>query len=229
MKVFLTIFLALVSVSVKAGDGGRVRLTLVPVFMGKPVGLESAYYKLPTGDSVLFETFRCYISAIELFKNGKQVFAEPNSYHLIDAGKPETCELSIVAGKKTDFDEVRFNLGIDSSTNVAGVMGGDLDPTKGMYWAWQSGYINLKLEGRCNLCKTRNNEFQFHLGGYMGDTRAVAPVSIKTGGNNIRLNLPLDRLLEGMDLATVNSVMIPSKEAAALSKKIAGLIQLSEH
>lgn len=229
MKVFLTILFALVSLSVKAGDRGGVKLKFVPVFMGKPIEFELVYYKLHTGDSVLFETFRCYISAIELFKNGRQVFAEPNSFHLIDAGKPETCELVLDAARQTDFDEVRFNLGIDSATNVAGVMGGDLDPTKGMYWAWQSGYINLKLEGRCNLCKTRNNEFQFHLGGYMGETRAVAPVRIKAGGNSVSLNIPLDRLFEGLDLAAINSVMIPSKEAAALSKKIAGLIQLSEH
>ena len=24
---------------------------------------------------------------------------------------------------------------------------GDLDPLKGMYWTWQSGYINFKIEG----------------------------------------------------------------------------------
>jgi hypothetical protein len=35
------------------------------------------------------------------------------------------------------YDQIQFQLGIDSLTNVSGAMGGDLDPTKGMYWTWQ--------------------------------------------------------------------------------------------
>ena len=59
------------------------------------------------------------------------------------------------------FSKLKFQLGIDSLTNVSGAMGGDLDPTKGMYWTWQSGYINMKIEGKSNSCKTRKNQFQF--------------------------------------------------------------------
>ena len=67
----------------------------------------------------------------------------------------------------TEFDAIQFNLGIDSLTNVSGALGGDLDPTKGMYWTWQNGYVNFKLQGTSDLCNNPKNEFEFHLGGYL--------------------------------------------------------------
>ena len=109
---------------------------------------------------------RFYISNIQLLKNGKVVATEKDSYHLIDASDKSSLSMAIPVKSKIDYDEIFFLLGIDSLTNFSGVMGGDLDPTKGMYWAWNSGYINFKLEGKSPLCETRNNEFSFHLGGY---------------------------------------------------------------
>ena len=76
-------------------------------------------------------------------------------------------------------DKIKFNLGIDSLTNVSGVMGGDLDPTKGMYWTWQSGYINFKMEGSSAVCPTRNHEFQFHIGGYQDPFYAMQTLELE--------------------------------------------------
>ena len=59
---------------------------------------------------------------------------------------------------------IYFQIGIDSLTNVSGDLDGDLDPALGMYWAWNSGYINMKLEGKSSSCKSVKKEFQFHIG-----------------------------------------------------------------
>jgi len=48
---------------------------------------------------------------------------------------------------------------VDSLANVSGAMSNDLDATKGMYWSWQSGFINLKIEGKSASCKTRKINF----------------------------------------------------------------------
>ena len=100
-------------------------------------------------------------------------------------------------------------------------MGGDLDPTKGMYWAWQSGYINFKLEGTSDACKSRNHEFQFHVGGYQQPfyclkslTFAVKQAQLMT------INLDVKKILDNLDLKTHHHIMSPNKEAVILAQKI---------
>ena len=225
MRQFFIIICMLLSLPVMAQRSRDVQIQLQPSFADRAVEMGGAYYTLPGGDSVQFETFRCYVSNVIFYSNGMVVFKEAGSYHLVDAADAAGMQF-VVHNAPTAFDEIGFDLGIDSVTNVSGALGGDLDPTKGMYWSWQSGYINLKLEGRSNLCKTRKNEFQFHLGGYAKEMNALAAVRLKAGnGNAIKLYLRLDKFLQGIDLATNNSIMIPGKDAVVLAKKIAGLFE----
>jgi hypothetical protein len=120
------------------------------------------------------------------------------------------------------YDKFQFDLGIDSTTNVSGAMGGALDPTNGMYWTWQSGYINFKLEGRSISCDTRNHEFQFHLGGYSIPFSSLQTItfSVKNSRDFI-LVLDLSQLLNNIDLAKQNHIMSPSLEAIEFSKIVA--------
>lgn len=177
------------------------------------------YYKLNTKDSIQITSFKFYISQLELINESKTVWKEKTSYHLIDAFDEKTLTLSIPSN--IHFTKLKFQLGIDSIINVSGAMGGDLDPTKGMYWTWQSGYINLKLEGNSNLCKTRHNEFQFHLGGYQHPFNCLQTiyVSVKSK-NNLILNIDLEKLLKNTQLSQHNHIMSPSKEAVNLSEKV---------
>jgi hypothetical protein len=101
-------------------------------------------------------------------------------------------------------------------------MGGNLDPTKGMYWAWHSGYINFKLEGTSAHCKTRNNEFQFHLGGYQQPNYCLQTISFPIN-NESKINLKLDvqQILQQIDLTKTNHIMSPSAEAVLISKIVA--------
>ncbi len=203
----------------------EIAFKIVPTFNARPVDFEHTYYHLTQSDSVMLDVFKCYISNLVFYSAGRAVYTEPNSFHLLEAGGANNMQFSIAAGSRFSYDEVGFDLGIDSTTNVSGTLGGDLDPTKGMYWSWQSGYINLKLEGKSNLCKTRNHEFQFHLGGYSNETKAIAPVRVKVTAGPIVLGIALDKFLSNVDLATNNSIMIPGAAAASLAHKIAQLIE----
>jgi len=154
------------------------------------------------------------------------VYAEKNSYHLLNAAEPTSMSISIKLNKSLKFNRIGFNFGIDSITNTSGAMGGDLDPTRGMYWAWQSGYINLKLEGKSNLCHTRGREFSFHLGGYKAPYLAMQTIKTDVKDqDNITILVQLDQFLNATDLAKQNSVMIPGAEAVELSKRMAACIQ----
>lgn len=191
--------------------------------------MDGAKYKITSGDSVSFETLKFYISGIELLENGKGVWKEENSIHLIDVSDPKSLCVRLNTLQQFSFTKIQFNLGIDSITNVSGAMGGDLDPTKGMYWTWQNGYINFKLEGKSNLCKTRNHEFQFHLGGYQFSNNSLQIISFPcTPQENIFIRFDLEKFIHLADLSNENQVMSPGNNAVLLSKKAASSFSISE-
>lgn len=187
-------------------------------------------YLQKDSNNVQINELKFYISKVQFLKNGTTVLEEKNSFHLIDATEKKTCTISIVNNENIVYDELKFNLGIDSTTNVSGVMGGDLDPTKGMYWTWQSGYINLKLEGTSKLCKTRNNEFTFHLGGYQQPFYALQTLSFQLNNfTQINLKLDVQEILKQIDLTKQNHIMSPSAEAMMISKIISNAFKISEN
>jgi len=171
-----------------------------------------------------------YISNIQFLKNGEVVLEEKNSFHLVDANQIIPNQILVENKQNIAFDEIKFDLGIDSITNVSGAMGGDLDPTKGMYWTWQNGYINFKLEGTSQLCKTRNNEFTFHLGGYQQPYYCLQTLHFKTNNSStINFKLDVQKILNQVDLAKTNHVMSPSEEAVTLSKIVANAFNLLQN
>ena len=198
-------------------------LSFEAVFGEEPLVL-GTHYTTKSGIVVKIETLRFYVSQLQLKHNGKPVWVEENSYHLVDISDSGSLQASIP--ESIVFDEVSFLLGTDSLTNVSGAMGDDLDPTKGMYWAWNSGYINFKLEGTSPDCATRNNQFIFHLGGYAYPNATVQAVSLT--GKDSTIILDLKAFLEGLDLKEMSSIMSPGKDAVALSNKAANLFRMKD-
>ena len=196
----------------------QVSLRFIPGF-GDSRSLESIDL---LGDSLSIHTLRFYLSGFSLLKNGREIWREQDGFHLLDLADESTLSISLKTGARLDFDAVRFDLGIDSLTNVSGAMGGDLDPTKGMYWAWQSGYINLKLEGFFEKCPARHHEFQFHLGGYMPPFRALQTITLPARPDReIRVDMDLALFFEKLDLTQTHTLMSPSKEAVQLAAHFA--------
>jgi hypothetical protein len=76
-----------------------------------------------------------------------------------------------------NYTSVAFTIGVDSARCTADLSKrtGVLDPAKGgegMYWAWNSGYIFMKIEGTSpSVARSQgqpNGEFFFHIGGFGG-------------------------------------------------------------
>ncbi|MEY4905073.1 MAG: hypothetical protein RLZZ292_2888 [Bacteroidota bacterium] len=184
--------------------------------------IEDTYSHFKNGDSLLVEMLRFYISNIEFWQKDNVIFQEKNSVHLIDAASPQTLQFSFNLPSEIEYDQLKFNLGIDSTTNVSGAFGGDLDPTKGMYWTWQSGYVNFKIEGKSAQSKARNNEFQYHLGGYLlpfyALQKVVLPLKKK---DDIHVVFDVAEFLTQSDFAKKSHIMSPSTEAVSLSERVA--------
>ena len=189
-------------------------LVFQPGFAGTQLQVGESYYKFGKGDSIQFNTLKFYISNIECVEKNKTIWSENNSYHLVDISDNKSLKVSLIIPSKISFDQLNFNIGIDSITNVSGAMGGDLDPTKGMYWTWQNGYINIKLEGKSNVCNTRNNEFEFHLGGYQYPNYNMRKIELIVKDNsNLNVFIDLEKFISSIDLTNHHHIMEPSSGA----------------
>ena len=221
-RTFAFFFLLFFTAITLAQTSHSYILKFETLFSNEHLNPETIFYKLGDKDSVRIDLVKYYISNIQFLLNDEVVWEERSSYHLVDATVEQsgTLKLNIPVGLK--FNALKFGLGIDSATNVGGALGGDLDPTKGMYWTWQNGYINCKIEGVSSLCPTRKNEFQFHLGGYQSPFNAYQSVTLKTSGSNqTDVVLDIKKVLEAIDLARQNKIMSPGAEAVSLSVIVA--------
>ena len=119
-----------------------------------------------------------------------------------------------------------FLLGVDSLTNVSGAFGGDLDPIKGMYWAWNSGYINLKLEGTSPGSPYPSHGFELHLGGYLPPNATAQRVVLpEPGSEGVVVRVDILPLLEAADVRTKCNVMSPGDAAVRLSRVAATMFR----
>ncbi len=150
-----------------------------------------------------------YISNIELLQeDNKSVYISKQSY-LIDNAINEETVLGLSVQEGLSYSHIRFQLGVDSLTNVGGALGGDLDPIHGMYWTWQNGYINFKLEGSSPLCPSRNHKFTYHLGGYQGIHSSITVV-LPILNDDIHIVLYLDQVCKKINFVENHSIMSPS-------------------
>lgn len=194
-----------------------IGITLMAPFTWAQRSIEFSLDSDSLSEKYAIETLRFYVSNIQLHGSNGTHFQEENSYHLIDLEDVDSWSIHFPDAKfNVQLDSISFTIGTDSLTNVSGILEGDLDPIKGMYWAWNSGYINFKVEGTNRETKT---DFEYHLGGYLPPfaTARVCTLPISDLGESIKIKLHLIRFLEGIDMNERKEVMIPGPEAVELS------------
>jgi hypothetical protein len=229
--IFLFMFFAGTGRNMPAGEKHNLEIEIKPTFGGQPLSISTATYLTSGGDTVSIDRFRFYISSVVVtFDNGEK-YTEENSYHLIDAEDPSSLSISlknIPAGK---VSAILFNIGVDSTASVSGALSGALDPVKGMYWAWNSGYINAKLEGTCKTNKGKKNyAFEFHVGGYLQPYYALRSVNLGFSAevkNKIVINADASAWLHNADLRRENTVVIPGKEAMLTADKYSKMFSIA--
>jgi len=217
---FLLIFLLLTSTFFTIAQQ-KANLTIVPKFKEDNLQLDKAY--VLENDSIKITNLKFYISNLKYYKNDSLIYTSNKKAHLIDLSKE--LSLQINEKKSFDFDKVKFNIGVDSLTNVSGIFEGDLDPANGMYWTWQSGYINFKLEGTSSLCPSRKNKFYWHIGGYSPPFNTLRQVALKTNG---KIPIQLEQLFEEIDISVEYQVMSPNHNAVQIADKLPSLFKSNQ-
>lgn len=226
MNIQIWIGAMLLSISLSAQNS--VSLTFVPVIDGEPLVLNQTY-QYAGKDSFELEVFRCYISGLHLGAN------QSGKYFLLDLEDSLSMTIRLNDVLPGTYHSLSFLIGTDSLTNVSGAMGGALDPTNGMYWAWNTGYINFKIEGTSPVCKTLHHAFTYHVGGYMPPhqtcRKMVLPLKklkVRQGKTAIiRVEIDLGKFLRQTDLRVNNQMMIPSAQAAQMAGLFAKCFEVS--
>lgn len=188
------------------------------VFDKNPLEINKKYVS-ETKDSLEINTFKFYISNISIQFADNTNYSEENSYHLLDIENPNSLKIPLKNYTEKSILKITFTIGVDSLANVSGAMSGDLDPTNGMYWAWQSGYINMKIQGISKSCKTRKNAFDFHIGGYLKPYYASRKITLEPKNNRLNIKVDLAKLFSKISLSETNSIMIPGKQAMEIADK----------
>lgn len=175
--------------------------------------------------SIEITQLKYYISSISLQQDNQSVFIEESSYHLIDHSDSNSTFISLELPKNLSFDKILFNIGVDSAKNMKGVHGGDLDPTNGMYWTWQSGYINFKLEA-----KESDHELSYHIGGFMYPNNACRKVELSVWklAQAIEIEVNPELLLDKIDTDQLSHVMSPGKTAMNLADILPSLFSIEQ-
>lgn len=126
-------------------------------------------YHNENGDDFYITTFKYYISNIILTKQNGEKVNMPESYFLINAADSSTLTQELKGVPAGKYKSISFTIGVDSLRNFAGAQTGCLDPAKGMFWTWKSGYIFVKMEGVSSKSNSKKNRLTYHIGG------AIAP------------------------------------------------------
>jgi hypothetical protein len=175
-------------------------------FIGKEALVLGEPFTNILGDTIMVQKFKYYLSNFSIIDDkGKAIKLVP-SYFLVDEADSasKTIVLSIPDVTVTG---IRFLLGVDSIKNVSGIQSGALDPLKGMFWTWNSGYVMAKLEGSSTSSTIAGSSFQYHVGGFrtpMNTLRMIdLPATVEKDANTLSIHADINRWFQGNSVLSI--------------------------
>ncbi|MCA6462271.1 MAG: hypothetical protein IM572_07350 [Chitinophagaceae bacterium] len=153
-----------------------LHIVVQPICGNRPFSFDSSFVNA-MGET--FQVSKClfYLSNFSVtYTDGKKEKI-PASYFLIDLSDSRSCKIQLPVQNKK-IQSIHFLLGIDSATNVRGIQKGVLDPARGMFWTWNTGYVMAKMEGTSTASNMPGKKFSYHIGGYAGDQNVVKSIEL---------------------------------------------------
>lgn len=222
-------------------DTGRVYMEYFTEVGGSKLNLNNQWYKNQNGDSFTVSKFNYYISNVVMKGSGSTPdYSEPNSYHLIEhSATPSDMTFYIDKVPGGDYKAVTFMIGVDSLRNVSGAQGGALDPIKGNFWDWNTGYIMLKFEGTSPKATTTGKKIMLHSGGFSGVNNVLKTVTLdmpseikvtKGQANHIHFTADIQKMFKSpnvIDFSVTQTIMMPGVQAKKLSDNYANMFTIT--
>jgi hypothetical protein len=178
-----------------------------------------------TTGTIQADVLKFYVSDLKvLFHDVVEQDAPQNHYLINFEENSTTIEIEDLKGKL--IRGLDLCIGTDSLVNVSGAFDGDLDPIHGMYWTWNSGYINIKLEGLFE-----SKPFEYHIGGYSGERRTLRRKFLLQDDpkeRRLKVELDLNAFFKTIDPHEDMKMMLPGQEAAELATSFIESIELAK-
>lgn len=178
-------------------------------------------------DSVELSLFKGYISNVDITFEDGSVQSSPNSAYLLNFLDSTQNEITFSIPTSQAITSILYTLGTDSIVNVSGAYDGDLDPILGMYWAWNSGYINWKMEGIFGT-----QPFEYHIGGFTAPNATTRVLQHNVEASNEReftISIQVARFLKGVKTAELpNMLMIPGANSSKMATVYSDNFTLNE-
>ncbi len=202
---------------------------------GIPLELNKKY-KNPFGESFEISRLRFYVSRIApVYSDSNIISQERSGYHLVDFSDSVSTSLTLPV-ESGSCKGIRFLLGVDSLDQIRGAQSGSLDPARGMYWTWNSGYQSFKIEGYSSESSQPAHIIAYHIGGYRHPFSTVWKIRINTtddeefgitSENKIAVELPieLDYFFDGqtpLHIRQVSSCVTTGELAWKISENFIG-------
>lgn len=246
MKKYLFLFLLTISYLTNAQKTNSLSVRFENFVGDLPVSLHNANYKNAAGEDFNITLLQYFVSNIQLIKSDGSVFTVPqdDSYFLIKEAETKTKTITLKDIPNGKYTGIKFVIGVDSARNAADIAyrKGCLDvanEAKSMYWAWNSGYIFVKMEGTSPQSTEENNIFLYHIGlfGGIGDKKTlnnIKAAQVDFGKNILKLKsgkeaptvvikTDVSKIMNGS--TTVSIAQNPSVMAGPYSAKIANNYQ----
>jgi hypothetical protein len=179
------IFLAITSFhNANPETGAQLTIRFKAYVHGVPLEMNKKY-KNPFGETFEISRFRFYAGQVApVYMDTNIKSGSPSVYYLIDFSDSSSTSLVLPA---TDglCNGIRFLLGVDSLDQVSGVQTGALDPVRGMYWTWNSGYQSFKIEGYSTASSQPAHMIAYHIGGFRHPFSTVWQIRINTTDDEV--------------------------------------------
>lgn len=214
----------------------HVIVKLIPVFNNQKLILNDKDYLTKQNDTIRITLFKMYLGNFRFISDEKSNSNMPAEYFLIDSEDTATFTLHFNTILSSRVNQLELLIGVDSLTNVSGALDGDLDPIKGMFWAWNTGYVSAKMEGNFKRNNGTTKKFEFHIGGYQKPFESSRKILIPFPETSIKPNevLYMEFYLDlaewfigktSIQLAQVNSVVHPCNISYQLADNYSKMIK----
>lgn len=144
---------------------------------GQKLELFNGSYRNEWGEPFTVRQFKYYIHGLSYMDDKGIRYTAPEAYYLVDEADSGSAILRVPAPAGAVVS-VHFIIGVDSSDNTSGAQSGALDPVKGMFWTWNSGYVFARLEGRSDSSRAPGHYFSYHVGGYKQAQNALRVIDL---------------------------------------------------
>lgn len=143
----------------------------------KPLVLHDSAYINTWNEEFVVHKFKYYITDVTLYYHKGTKIHVIKDYFLIDEEDSLSKQITLISNLK-DITAINFVVGVDSVTSNSGVQTNNLDPLKGMFWTWNTGYVFAKLEGQSPQSTAPGKYFSYHVGGYKQGENAIKKISL---------------------------------------------------